>query len=137
MNTVQNKTILLAEDDANVREISAFVLEAEGYRVVTASNGTQALELLALDPSVDLVVSDINMPGGMDGIALARHVLRRRPPLRIMLISGYPRDCFPDFPAEVAFLRKPHDRRTLLNAIDASLRSERTEPEDRGPMVAD
>jgi CheY-like chemotaxis protein len=137
MTTVQCKTILLAEDDAYARESSALVLEAEGYRVVTAINGTQALEMLTLDPSVDLLVSDINMPGGIDGIALARHLQQRRPPLRIMLISGDPRDSFPDFPDHVAFLPKPYDRRSLLNAVDASLRTNQASNDEGEAVAAD
>ena len=68
MTHVQNQTILLAEDDRSAREVTALVLEAEGYRVLTSSNGTGALDILLHDATIDLLLSDIHMRGGIDGI---------------------------------------------------------------------
>ncbi|MFI4959434.1 MAG: response regulator [Lysobacterales bacterium] len=128
MTAQQSQRILLAEDDARAREISALVLQTEGYRVSMASNGTEALEMLLLDPEVDMLVSDINMPGGIDGIQLARRVQQSLAPLRIILLSAYPQDSFTDFPDNVAFLSKPYDRRALLNAVDTSFRTHKGGP---------
>jgi CheY-like chemotaxis protein len=128
MTALQSQSILLAEDDARAREISAFVLQTEGYRVSMACNGTQALEMLMLDPDVEMLVSDINMPGGIDGIQLARRAQQSLAPLRIILLSADPQDSFPDFPADVAFLSKPYDRRALLNAVGICFRMDRRVP---------
>lgn len=120
MTHAHNQTILLAEDDGNAREITAMVLEAEGYRVLTSSNGSAALDILLHDVSIDLLLSDINMPGGIDGIELAQRARKHRP-MPIMLISGNPRASFEHFPDDVTFLPKPYDRRGLLGAVNGAL----------------
>lgn len=116
MLSLKNKTILLAENDRGALEVTALVLEAEGYRVMTASNGTDALRILQKDATIDLLLSDIHMPGGIDGIELAQRtqMIRHIP---IVLISADPRDSFAWFPDNVTFLPKPYDRRSLLAAI--------------------
>ena len=116
MPFTQNKTILLAENDRSALEVTAMVLEAEGYRVITTDNGTSALRILQKDATIDLLLSDIHMPGGIDGIELAQRVqiIRHMP---IVLISADPRGSFAWFPDNVTFLPKPYDRRALLNAI--------------------
>lgn len=121
MTHAQNQTILLAEDDRSAREVTALVLEAEGYRVLTSSNGTGALNILLHDATVDLLLSDIHMRGGIDGIELA-HRARMNRPMPIMLISADPRDSFEHFPENVIFLAKPYDRRGLLGAVGEALR---------------
>lgn len=120
MAHVQNQTILLAEDDRNAREITAMVLEAEGYHVITANNGTSALTILLQDSSIGLLVSDVHMPGGIDGIELAQRARVNRQ-IRIMLISADPRSSFIHFPEDVTFLLKPYDRRGLLGAVGGML----------------
>ncbi len=116
MPFTQNKTILLAENDRSALEVTALVLETDGYRVMTANNGTDALGILQKDATIDLLLSDIHMPGGIDGIELAQRtqMIRHIP---IVLISADPRSSFAWFPNEVTFLRKPYDRRALLAAI--------------------
>lgn len=121
MTHAQNNTILLAEDDRSAREVTALVLEAEGYHVITTSNGTSALNILLQDATIGLLVSDIHMPGGIDGIELAQRVQMNRQ-IRIMLISADPRGSFAYFPENVTFLSKPYDRRALLGAVDGLLR---------------
>ncbi|HEV7123698.1 MAG TPA: response regulator [Rhodanobacter sp.] len=117
MTCTPNKTILLAENDRPGCEVTALVLEAEGYRVITTGNGTRALQLLQNDATVDLLLSDIRMPGGIDGIELARRVQMIRQ-IRIVLMSADPFSSFASFPDYVTFLAKPYDRRTLLAAVN-------------------
>jgi CheY-like chemotaxis protein len=120
MTHAQNHTILLAEDDRSARDATAMVLEAEGYHVVTAGNGTSALNMLMQDSTIDLLVSDIHMPGGIDGIELALRARRHRP-IQVMLISADPRSSFAHFPENTTFLAKPYDRRALLGAVGGLL----------------
>lgn len=120
MTHAQNQTILLAEDDRSAREVTALVLEAEGYRVLTSSNGTGALDILLHDATIDLLLSDIHMRGGIDGIELAHRAQMNRP-MPIMLISAEPRNSFEHFPENVSFLAKPYDRRSLLGAVGEAL----------------
>ncbi|WP_235577796.1 response regulator [Rhodanobacter sp. Root561] len=107
---------MLAEDDRNAREVTALVLEAAGYKVITTGNGTIALDILQNDATVDLLLSDIQMPGGIDGIELARRVQMKRQ-MPIVLTSADPRSSFTWFPDNVIFLPKPYDRRALLAAV--------------------
>lgn len=116
MTFTRTRTILLAEDDRSAREVTALVLEAAGYKVITTGNGTIALDILQIDATVDLLLSDIQMPGGIDGIELARRVQMKRQ-MPIVLTSADPRSSFTWFPDNVIFLPKPYDRRALLAAV--------------------
>ena len=81
-------TILLAEDEAAMREYLARALERSGYQVATVASGTEALPLLDRDPPFDLLLTDIVMPE-MDGIALAQHCNRVSPATEVMFITGF------------------------------------------------
>jgi CheY-like chemotaxis protein len=117
MPTVTMPLILVVEDDQGAREIAAMILEAEGYRVLAANGGLQALDLLAGSEEVDLIFSDINMPGGMDGIQLARRIAELDGQLPVVLTSGHSLGSFRDFPSNAAFLAKPYNRQALLGAM--------------------
>lgn len=80
--------ILLVDDDRTVREVLAEQMKVEGYDVLVAGSGTEALALLDADEAVDLLVSDLTMPG-MDGIAIIREAQRRRPKLPAILLTGF------------------------------------------------
>jgi two-component system NtrC family sensor kinase len=118
-------TILVVEDEADVREVLAAELTNFGYRVLTAGDGPEALEILERESRVDLLFSDVVMPHGMTGDVLAREAQRRRPELKILLSSGYP-------PAELRerqllgefrVLQKPYRIEDLLRVIGERLRS--------------
>jgi signal transduction histidine kinase len=83
------ETILVVEDDPSIREIVRRTLDREGYSVVTASTGSEGMELLALHPAIPLVITDLVLPGSVRGIDLARHVLTNARPTRLLCVSGY------------------------------------------------
>jgi CheY-like chemotaxis protein len=83
--------ILLVEDQGPVREVVATELSGHGYEVVQAPDGNSALRMLDAGEVVDLLISDLSMPG-MDGIALIAAVQQRRPMLRTILLTGYAED---------------------------------------------
>jgi CheY-like chemotaxis protein len=83
--------VLLVDDEALVREITAEALEAAGYAVLSAGSAAEAIEFLASGQAVDLLITDLSMPG-MDGIALIREGQRRRPGLRAILLTGFATD---------------------------------------------
>jgi len=83
------ETLLLVDDEKEFLEIAQSSLQALGYRVLTASNGPQALERLTEEPVVDLLFSDVVMPGGMNGYELADQAMAVRPGLKVLLTSGY------------------------------------------------
>jgi len=84
-------TLLLVDDDASVRSITGRVLRESGYTVIEASNGEQAMELAASAGTLDLLLTDIIMPG-MRGVDLAARLRLSRPELKVLFISGYPDD---------------------------------------------
>ena len=88
-----SETILLCEDDENVRAFSVEVLSELGYRVIAAGNARQALEQLeASDAPVDLLFTDVILPGGMTGADLAREAQAMQPDLPILFTTGYARN---------------------------------------------
>ncbi len=84
-----SERILLVEDDDLVRTHVAAQLENLGYRVVSAGSGREALDILERDNAFDLLFSDVVMPGGITGVALAEAARRIRPDLPVLLTSGY------------------------------------------------
>jgi CheY-like chemotaxis protein len=117
-------TILVAEDEPAVRELVVRLLEAAGYDVVAAEDGSSALELAGSHP-VDLVLSDVVMPG-MNGRELARELRIREPELPVLLMSGYTdqRETTDDGqPIDV--LVKPFEREELLGRVGRLLAGSR------------
>jgi len=82
-------SILVVEDDAEVREVLIEILRDLGYRTLVARNGQEALEALQRPDRIDLLFTDLVMPGGMSGIALAHEAQVIRPGLRVLLATGY------------------------------------------------
>lgn len=81
--------ILLADDDAALRDFARRALEADGHKVVEVPDGSEALDRLTAEPGAfDLIVSDVNMPT-VDGVTLANKAVAANPKLRVLLISGY------------------------------------------------
>ena len=83
------EAILVVEDDADVRRVTVSTLEALGYQVAEAENGQAAIKILGGTAGIKLVFSDVNMPGGMTGVQLAREIRQREPNVRILLTSGH------------------------------------------------
>jgi two-component system cell cycle sensor histidine kinase/response regulator CckA len=81
-------TVLLVEDEPMVRSVAERALTRHGYQVITADNGEEALEILARGETIDLLISDVVMPG-MDGPTMVREARKSRPDLKILFMSGY------------------------------------------------
>jgi PAS domain S-box-containing protein len=81
--------ILVVEDNEDVRELAETMLESAGYAVLSAPSGEQALDVLDEGAEVDLVFTDVMMPGGMNGLQLADQVRQRRPGTPILVTTGY------------------------------------------------
>ncbi|MCB9948702.1 MAG: PAS domain S-box protein [Rhodospirillaceae bacterium] len=90
----RGERILVVEDNVDVRQIAVATLEGLGYRVLEAETGPNALEVLARQPDVDLLFSDIIMPGGMNGLELAKKAREICPDLKILHASGYSEAAF-------------------------------------------
>jgi PAS domain S-box-containing protein len=86
-----SETILLVEDEADVRSFTATVLSELGYRVLTAADASSALAVLATAPKVDLLFTDVGLPNGVDGRQLVDKARERWPDLRVLFTTGYAR----------------------------------------------
>jgi CheY-like chemotaxis protein len=128
------ETVLLVEDEFLVRMYGVDVLEEAGYRVLEAADAAGALTMLEADPSaVSVLVTDIQLPGSVDGRALARIVDGRWPWIRIVMTSGEVRLSADDVPDHGRFLSKPWAGEAMLRAIRAAGHSSSDEPVEVPP----
>ena len=116
------ETILVVEDDPDVRQITVSRLESLGYRVKIATDGQGALDIVKTSGNIDLALIDVVMPGGMDGHAVADEVARIAPEIKLILTSGYsPRMAAGDARQTRAFLPKPSTRAQVARIIRSVL----------------
>jgi signal transduction histidine kinase/CheY-like chemotaxis protein len=119
------ETLLLVEDEPSVREASARCLRALGYHVLQADNGERALRLWKeVQGRVDLLVSDMLMPGEMTGLDLLKELRRSSPELRAVICSGYSSEiALHGFPSDigVSFLPKPYTAAVLAEMVRSCL----------------
>ena len=112
----------MVEDDPGVLALTIEMLSGLGYGVLTASNAAQALRHLNSDEPIDLLFTDVVMPGGMNGVHLAKAAREKRPGIRILLTSGYPGTCVDDH--ELPLLDKPYAPSTLAAVLRELLTDE-------------
>ena len=116
--------ILIVEDNPEVADVTASLVEQLGYRTLRAENATEALNRLQRGDRIDLVFSDIVMPGSMNGIALAQEIGNRYPQIPVLLTSGYS-DVVQAAESQFTILRKPFQLPALDKAIREALRTRR------------
>ncbi len=118
-----NEAILLVEDNAEVKAVAGMLLQQLGYRVDAVDNAAAALDLLAEGRCVDLVFSDVVMPGEMDGLALAHRIRTDYPHIPVLLTTGYAKAASQakGFP----ILRKPYRLTNLSRAIRDAIETQR------------
>ncbi|MEO5661463.1 MAG: ATP-binding protein, partial [Polaromonas sp.] len=122
-HSAQRPLVLLVEDDADVRRVIRQQLVSLGYPVIEADHAADALLLLASVPSVGILISDVLMPGGMDGRALCGAANQRAPHVKALLISGYSDAKAASSEAAMNFplLKKPFTATELQRALDELL----------------
>jgi PAS domain S-box-containing protein len=113
-------TVLIVEDNPQVGDVSTLLLEQLGYKAVRVDRPKAALALLAKPNAIDMVFTDIVMPGDMDGLGLAREIQAQHPKLPVLLATGYS-SAAERAGGEFPILRKPYDQRTLGIAIKGAL----------------
>jgi CheY-like chemotaxis protein len=114
------ETILVVEDESDVRKLAVSQLADLGYRVIEAANGVEARKILATDEPIDLLFTDVVMPGGVSGRALADEAKRLRPKLATLFTSGYTENSIVHhgrLDANVQFLAKPYRRQELARKV--------------------
>jgi CheY-like chemotaxis protein len=100
--------VLIVEDEFLLRMHAVDMIEAAGFVVVEAGNADEAIEVLEARPDITVVFTDIQMPGSMDGLKLARAVRGRWPPIKIVATSGHVHVRQTDLPEGGRFLPKPY-----------------------------
>jgi PAS domain S-box-containing protein len=116
------RSVLVVEDNADVRELAESVLGMAGYAVLAAASGEQALDLLRQGARVDLLFTDVIMPGGMNGLQLVDEARRLRPRLPVLVTTGY-MDELPERgrAQRLNILAKPYKHGDLLEQVEAAL----------------
>ena len=109
--------VLIVEDDFLVRQNAVFLLEEAGFDTLEAARADEAIALLEARQDIRVVFTDINMPGSMDGLALAQAVRRRWPPVELVLTSGHARVRDDDIPERGLFLGKPYKPTELVRMV--------------------
>ena len=118
------ETVLVVEDDEPVRQLACHELRALGYHVLEADSGAAAMRIVDGDEPIDLLFTDVVMPGGMSGRQLADAARAARPGLRVLYTSGYTENAIVHhgrLDAGVMLLPKPYRRADLARAIRSAL----------------
>lgn len=118
--------ILVVDDNAGILEEAVEQLASLGYEVASASSGTEALKVLERDGDINLLFTDVVMPGSIGGRALAERAKQMRPGLKVLFASGYFEGALVgkgDLETDVKFLTKPYIKRELAKKIEETLKS--------------
>lgn len=123
------RRILVVDDTADVLVAIGAFLMADGYVIVSAADGTTALQLIASDPQIGILITDFAMPG-LSGVELIDQATQMRPDLKVLLITGYPHaDGLAELPSHITVLTKPFRRDALITQVKNLVR-------ELPPMVA-
>ena len=120
----RGETILVVEDEPEVRDLTLTILKSLSYRVLEAADGHAALERLRSEPKIDLVLSDVVLPGGLGGRHICDAVARERPSIKVILMSGYAEDSAiggGSLDPDQAFIQKPFQKSHLARMIRQAL----------------
>jgi two-component system, cell cycle sensor histidine kinase and response regulator CckA len=130
-------TVLLVEDEPQLRQITARILERHNYRLRVAENPYDALTMIREDARVELLLTDVVMPG-MSGLQLAEQAASLRPHLRLLFMSGFPRDLWErgEIDHDLVILEKPFDSGQLLQRVSEAF-SQHPELKAKRPGITD
>jgi two-component system, response regulator PdtaR len=112
--------ILIVEDEFLTREYLGDVLERAGHLVIEATNADEAIEILESRNDIRIIITDVNMPGSMDGLKLAEAVRRRWPPIKVIISTGKNAPRWDQVPKSTQFLPKPYGPNEILAVIGRS-----------------
>ncbi len=120
------ETILVVEDDAELRRVARTMLEGLGYRVVAAEDAHDGMARIDAEDKIDLLLSDVVLPGGLSGPDLADAALARRPGLKVLFMSGYADRVTRNHPLPpgAKLINKPFERRQLARLVHDELTSD-------------
>jgi CheY-like chemotaxis protein len=116
-NAMKAITILTVEDEFLVSEYLREVLEGAGYHVIATYNADEAIAVLESRNNIRVVITDINMPGSMDGLKLAAAIRGRWPPIKIIVTTGKGKPRDEEIPMQTLFVPKPYSASRVLAAV--------------------
>lgn len=120
----REKTVLLVEDDPDVRIVTSAQLKQLGYKVHAVANGMEAIDLIVSPATIDITLTDIVLPGRFDGVALVKEAMRARPRMGVLCMSGYdPTQTHRKWleVQNIELLEKPFSSNRLAQALDATI----------------
>lgn len=110
-------TVLIVEDEPLVRMDISYQLQDLGFKVFEAANAAEAIAMLEVNDDIQIMFTDVDMPGGMDGLRLAAAVRDRWPPIKIIVTSGHRDISTRDLPTGSRFLNKPYKPQKVAAAM--------------------
>ena len=116
-NPAPQPYVLVVEDEFFSRLHAVDLVEAAGFRAIEASNADEAIAILEARKDIRIVFTDIDMPGSMDGLRLARAIRERWPPIELILTSGHVDVTDSDVPERGLFFSKPYRDKEILSAL--------------------
>jgi PAS domain S-box-containing protein len=120
VEALELESVLIVEDEADLMDVASELFRSMGYEVITASNGSDALDILQRKAHIDILFTDVMMPNGMNGMELARFAAQRYPAMKVILASGY---TLPSLRAQYedvdqfAFMSKPYRMSDLAKKL--------------------
>lgn len=120
-----NETILVVEDEISVRRITVRILERFGYHVLQAADGAEAIRILSNNEKIDLLLTDVVMPGGMSGPDLVRTIKTTRPEIYVLFMSGYAAESFGRLEPGSKLIDKPFSSNELARKVQELLQMQK------------
>jgi CheY-like chemotaxis protein len=112
------QTVLVVEDEAFIRLDAVEVLEDAGYEAIEARTADEALAVLQIRHDIDLVWTDVNMPGSINGLELSKWIAIERPGIGVVITSGMVRPAASSLPPNTLFFDKPYSFEQILGAFE-------------------
>jgi two-component system, response regulator PdtaR len=109
--------VLVVDEEPVIRMVARDMVEDAGFAALEASNASEAIEVLKAHQDICILFTDVNMPGSMDGLDLARHVDRRWPGVRILVTTGRGEVAAQDLPAGCSLIGKPYRLAQLVEKL--------------------
>jgi len=125
-----NATVLVVDDEVDLLDIAKVYLDNMGCKAITAVDGNHALQIVERDPGIDLMITDIVMPGGMNGVELAHKVRQLNPKIKIIYCSGFPADALAERSMPLVdgpLLHKPYQRDEFSATVRRVLENKNTD----------
>jgi DNA-binding NtrC family response regulator len=121
--TARQPNVLLVEDEEFLRALASDRLRDEGFRVLEAAAAADAIALLEEHPEIDVLFTDVDMPGPVDGLGLAAQARRRRPHLHVIMTSGQWTATTADVPEGAMFVQKPYSLEAVARLVKALVKA--------------